>query len=197
VDRIASVASFFVSRVDALVDAFLEAQIEAEDGPPERLRALKGKAAVANAKLAYARFQEIFSGPRWDALHAAGARVQRPLWASTSAKNPEYRDTVYIDSLIGPDTITTMPQATLDAFIDHGTVRRTVDDDLDEALRVVQDLAAAGIDLESVADHLEAEGIAAFAQAHDDLIAGIERKRLDLAAQAAAWGGALQAPHWW
>lgn len=197
VDRIASVASFFVSRVDALVDSFLDAQIAAADAPPERLRTLQGKAGIANAKLAYAQFQEIFAGPRWDTLRAAGARVQRPLWASTATKSPRYRDTVYIERLIGPDTITTMSRATLDAFIDHGIVRRTVDIGLDEARRVVQDLAAVGIDLEAVADHLEADGIAAFARAYDTLLASIEARRMDITSQAAIWAGFIQASHRW
>jgi transaldolase len=121
VDRVASVASFFVSRVDSSVDAALEGI------GGERALGLRGRAAVANAKLAYARFREVFSGPRWERLAAAGAQVQRPLWASTSTKNPAYRDVIYVEELIGPDTVNTMPLATVKAFADHGVARRTVD----------------------------------------------------------------------
>ena len=129
--KVASVASFFISRVDTEVDRRLDAI-----GTPEAL-ALRGKAAVAQGKLAYRQFQQTFSGPRWEALAAEGARVQRPLWASTSTKNPAYPDTLYVDELIGPDTVNTLPDATIEAFADHGTLARRVDADVDEAEAVV------------------------------------------------------------
>ena len=132
-------ASFFVSRVDTKVDAALEGTGR-ED--------LRGKAAVANAKIAYRSFQRIFSGPRWEALAAKGARVQRPLWASTSTKNPDYSDTLYVDNLIGPDTVNTMPDQTIDATRDHGTAKRTVDVDVDEAVEEMKEIEAAGVDVE-------------------------------------------------
>lgn len=182
VDRIASVASFFVSRVDSLVDKLLDEQI-AETGNQE-LAVLKGKAAIANAKLAYERFGEIFAGPRWEALAAAGARVQRPLWASTSVKNPSYRDVLYVEELVGPETVNTMPRATIEAFRDHGVVARTVDADLAAAHQTIADLGAAGIDMAAVADRLEDEGIAVFVKSYDALLAGVESKRQRMAAVA-------------
>ena len=169
-DGISSVASFFVSRVDAAVDERLEAI-----GTSEAL-ALRGKVAVANAQLAYERFLERFSGPRWEALVARGARVQRPLWASTSTKNPEYPDTLYVDTLIGPDTVNTMPEGTLDAFEASGTVARTVDADLAEAHRVIDALATVGVDLAEVTRQLEDDGVAAFATSFDDLLAALGTK---------------------
>lgn len=182
VDRVASVASFFVSRVDTLVDKLLDDKI-AETGN-QALASLKGKAAIANAKLAYQRFEEIFGGERFAPLAAAGARVQRPLWASTSVKNPAYRDVLYVEELIGPYTVNTMPRPTIEAFVDHGTVARTVDGGLDEARQTLDRLAAAGIDMRRVTDQLEEEGIAAFVKSYDALIAGVESKRSQLAAVA-------------
>jgi transaldolase len=174
VDRIASVASFFVSRVDTEVDRRLDAI-----GSPEAL-ALKGKAAVANAQLAYELFQKRFSGPRWEALRAAGAHVQKPLWASTSVKDPSYPDTLYVDNLIGPDTVNTMPEKTLDDFEDHGTLARTVDADFDGARRVLEQLKAVGIDLDDVTRQLEDEGVAAFTKSYDELITSLESKAGEL-----------------
>ena len=168
--RIHSVASFFISRVDTEIDNRLAAI-----GTDEAL-ALRGKVAVAQAQLAYQRFQEVFSGPRWDALAAKGARVQRPLWASTSTKNPDYPDTLYVDSLIGPDTVNTMPEATLDAFADHGTVARTVDADHAGAQAVVEAATAVGVDLDDVARVLEDEGVAAFSKSFDELITTLHTK---------------------
>ena len=168
---ISSVASFFISRVDAAVDARLDAI-----ATPEAL-ALRGKAAVAQAKLAYALFRERFSGPRWEVLAARGARVQRPLWASTSTKNPDYPDTLYVDSLIGPDTVNTLPDATIEAFVDRGTVARTIDDDLDGARAVLDAVRAVGVDLDEVAATLESEGVASFEKSFDDLLATLETKR--------------------
>jgi transaldolase len=188
VARIASVASFFVSRVDTLVDKLLDQKIAgaSSDADKAKLQSLKGKAAIANAKLAYLRFQEIFSGDDWEALAAAGAAVQRPLWASTSVKNPAYPDVLYVDNLIGPETINTMPRPTIEAFLDHGVVARTVDRDLDAARQTMTDLAAAGIDITAVTDQLEEEGIAAFAKSYDSLLAGVESKRAQIAQMVGA-----------
>jgi transaldolase len=164
--RVASVASFFISRVDTEVDRRLEAIGGAATG-------LRGRAAVAQAKLAYRAFQDVFSGPRWEALAARGARVQRPLWASTSTKNPAYPDTLYVDELIGPNTVNTLPDATLAAFVDHGTLARTIDAGVDEAQRLWDDVASAGVDLADVATTLEREGVQAFRQSFDDLLAAL------------------------
>jgi transaldolase len=172
VDRIASVASFFVSRVDTEADKRLDA---IEKGG--KTTALRGKAAIANAKLAYQLFLERFSSPRWKALEAKGARVQKPLWASTSTKNPAYRDVMYVEELIGPRTIDTMPPQTIEAFRDHGNVRRTVDADLDGARRALQQLEESGITMKSVTDKLLVDGIASFGKSYDSLIAGLEKKR--------------------
>jgi transaldolase len=174
--RISSVASFFISRVDTEVDHRLEAI-----GTPEAL-ALRGKAAVAQAQVAYQRFRDTFTGPRWDALVARGARVQRPLWASTSTKNPSYPDTAYVDQLIAPDTVNTMPEDTIDAFIDHGTVARTADADVPAAVATLDQLTAVGIDLDDVAVVLEEQGVAAFAKAFDELIGALDTKAAELGA---------------
>jgi transaldolase len=171
---ISSVASFFVSRVDVEIDHRLDAL-----GTPEAL-ALRGRAAVAQAQLAYGQFRSAFSGPRWDALAAGGARLQRPLWASTSTKSPAYPDTLYVDSLIGPDTVNTLPDATLVAFEDHGTVARTVDADPGDAVAVVEALAGLGIDIEEVAGKLEAEGVASFAKSFDDVLATLAERSMGL-----------------
>ncbi|MGE0726833.1 MAG: transaldolase [Acidimicrobiia bacterium] len=162
---IASVASFFVSRVDGEVDKQLE-----QLGTAEAM-ALRGRAAVANAKVAFAAFRERFSGDRWAGLAAAGARVQRPLWASTSTKNPDYPDTLYVDTLIGPDTVNTMPDATLEAFDDHGTIARTVDADSDAARLALDQLARLGIKMDEVTDKLETDGVAAFIASFDEVLA--------------------------
>jgi transaldolase len=168
--QVASVASFFVSRVDTNVDRQLDAI-----GTPEA-RALKAKAAVANAQLAYQLFLDRFQGPRWEALAAAGARVQRPLWASTSTKDPSLPDTLYVDALIGPDTVNTLPDGTLAAFEDHGTLARTVDADPAAARQVVASLAELGIDLETVAATLEEEGVASFSKSFDELLGSLSAK---------------------
>ena len=179
VDRVASVASFFVSRVDNEVDKRLDALAA---GLPEDRRAhalaLRGKAAIANAKMAYRAFQETFAGPRWEALAAAGAMVQRPLWASTSTKNPAYRDVLYVEQLVGPHTVNTMPPATLDAFRDHGETARTVDADVASAERALADLEALGISMREVTDKLLTEGIASFQKSFDGLL-GIIGKRME------------------
>ena len=167
---IASVASFFISRTDTEVDRRLE-----EIGSEQAL-ALRGKTAVAQAQVAYQRFLETFSGPRWDALSARGAQVQRPLWASTSTKNPNYSPTLYVDELIGPDTVNTMPDNTIEAFIEHGSIARTIDSDPTRAQSIMDAVAAIGIDLESVAHTLEEEGVAAFVKSFDELIASLTTK---------------------
>jgi transaldolase len=177
VDRIASVASFFVSRVDSEADKRIAARL-ASAGPGDggRLRALEGKLAIANAQLAYALFSETVGGSRWQSLAARGARVQRPLWASTSTKNPEYRDVRYVEELIGPDTVNTLPPRTLEAFRDHGVVRRTVDADVAASRAVVDELEALGISLDDITRVLLEEGLASFSQSFDGLLAGLERK---------------------
>jgi transaldolase len=170
------VASFFVSRVDTEVDQRLQAV-----GTPDAL-ALQGAAAVAQAKLAHRLFRDRFSGPRWQALAARGARAQRPLWASTSTKNPAYPDTVYVDSLIGPDTITTLPEATIAAFEDHGTLAATITHGVQDARATLERLAAVGIDLHDVARLLEDEGVAAFAKSYDGLLALLQARAAEMQA---------------
>jgi len=177
VDRIASVASFFVSRVDAAIDATLAKQAAAEPAQKAALDALLGKAAIANAKQAYRLFTERFSGARWDGLAAHGARVQRPLWASTSTKNPAYRDVVYVEALIGPHTVNTLPPATLEAYRDHGETSRTVDVALDEADAQIAALGVLGVEVNAATDQLLREGLASFAKSFDTLLAGLTAKR--------------------
>ncbi|NDJ86360.1 MAG: transaldolase [Chloroflexi bacterium] len=164
VSKVASVASFFVSRVDAKLDPMLE-----EAGAQH----LKGKIAIANAKTVYKRFQQMFSGERWAALAAAGAQVQRPLWASTSTKDPAYSDTLYVDSLIGSDTVNTMPPETLQAFLDHGTVAQTIDRNVEEADVQLNQLVQYGIELLEVGDELQREGVEKFIKPFDALLATI------------------------
>jgi transaldolase len=177
VSKIDSVASFFVSRVDTEIDKRLDTLAAGKGGAErDRILALRGKAAIANAKLAYALFREEFSSPRFAELRKHGAGVQRPLWASTGVKNPAYRDTVYVEDLIGADTVNTMPPALIDAFADHGEVRRTVDQDLDGARRVLADLASVGIDLKDVTDKLLRDGLASFQKSFETLTAGLEKK---------------------
>src|ERR687893_1081348 len=168
IDRSASVASFFVSRVDTKVDAALE-ELGRED--------LRGKAAVANARIAYAAFQEIFSGERWEPLAAAGANVQRPLWASTSTKNPDYPDTLYVDELIGPDTVNTMPDATIEAARDHATAERTVDRDVDAAREHLAQLRELGVEFDDIVTRqLVDEGVEAFTKSYESLLETLQRK---------------------
>jgi transaldolase len=177
IDGLASVASFFVSRVDTEVDKRLDALIaKASPAEKERLKMLKGRAAIANAKLAYKLFRQKFSGPRWEALAKQGARVQRPLWASTSTKNPAYRDVMYVEELIGPDTVDTMPPATIEAFRDHGVVEKTVDRKVAAAEGLLKEIEAAGISIREVTEKLLADGIASFQKSIDELIAGLETK---------------------
>jgi len=177
--RVASVASFFVSRIDTLVDQQLDARLhEAKtDAEREKISGLFGKAAIANAKLAYQRFKEIFAGLRFQGLAQKGARVQRMLWASTSTKNPRYRDVLYAEELIGPDTIDTMPASTLDAFRDHGQVRATIEEGLAESRQVMAQLAEVGIDFAAVTHKLEEQGVEAFANDYQKLVNSIAEKR--------------------
>jgi transaldolase len=184
IDRIGSVASFFVSRVDSAIDKQLAALAQTAPDRAPTLLALQGKAAIANAKLAYRLFQASFSGPRWAALAGRGARVQRPLWASTSTKNPAYRDVIYVEELIGPDTVNTLPPATLEAFRDHGEVRASVTEAVADAERSLAALEANGVSLEAVTDTLLAEGLASFEQSFVTLLAGLARKRAALAPAA-------------
>jgi transaldolase / glucose-6-phosphate isomerase len=180
VSRVASVASFFVSRIDNLIDKRIDAAIAA-GGDKAALEALRGKVAIANAKLAYERYKALFSGPRWDALEQRGARTQRLLWASTSTKNPAYADTLYVDTLIGRDTVNTMPPATMDAFRDHGkAVPDTVEQALDEARAVMQALERHGISLAGVTDELVVDGVQQFADAFDKLLGAVAMRRRTL-----------------
>ena len=175
VSRVASVASFFVSRVDTKVDKYLE-----EIGTRAAMEA-RGRAAIANAKLAYAAFNEIFGGEEFAELRSAGARVQRCLWASTSTKNPDYRDVLYVEELIGPETVDTMPIETIEAFLDHGNIERTLDRDAHLAGQAIREVEASGISMERVTDELIEEGVASFAKSFDELIETIESKRKELA----------------
>jgi transaldolase len=177
VSKVPSVASFFVSRVDTEADKRLDAQ----DGPDE----LKGTLAIANAKLAYVTYQETFSGERWEKLEAKGAKKQRCLWASTSTKNPEYRDVLYVEELIGPDTVDTMPRETVEHFNDHGNVRESLTEDVDGARATLQKFADAGIDYDDVVDTLEREGVEKFAKSFQELFAGLESKRDELVGASA------------
>ncbi len=172
--RVHSVASFFVSRVDTEVDRRLEAI-----GTPEALE-MRGKAAVAQAKLAYQLFLERFSGPRWERLRAKGAHRQRPLWASTSTKNPAYPDLLYVDNLIGPHTVNTLPDATIEAFLDHGRVSPSVEDGVPEAREHLDRLGHMGIDMASVSRTLEEEGVAAFSKSYEALLQALEDKANEL-----------------
>jgi len=172
--RVHSVASFFVSRVDTKVDPLLEKKLETADG---QVRGLLGKAAIANSKLAYEMFGQLHLGPRWDALRDAGATVQRCLWASTSTKNPRYRDTLYVEELIGPATVSTMPVATFEAFRDHGRADLTLQKDVDGARRVLAELAANGIDMAAVTQELEDEGVDSFAKSYRESIDHLRKVR--------------------
>ncbi|MDR0788015.1 MAG: transaldolase [Gemmatimonadota bacterium] len=180
---IASVASFFISRVDTAVDGLLErfAQAAGDEDRRTQLLGLRGRAAIANAKMAYRRFREVFGDERFNLLMGRGARPQRPLWASTSTKNPEYRDVIYVEELIGPDTVNTMPLATVEAFADHGVVARTVDADLPGAERELAALAEAGINLDEVTERLQVEGVEKFVDPFRDLLRTIEGKMAQVA----------------
>ena len=186
IETLASVASFFVSRVDTLIDKQLDERAAADRSQADLANSLKGKIAVANAKLAYQTFLEVFESDRFAPLRTAGGNVQRPLWASTGTKNPDYSDVLYVDSLIGPDTVNTMPAKTIQAFLDHGVIARTVDQGVDEARQAIADLERAGVDLRAATAQLEDEGIATFAKSFDSLISGVEGKRAELAQTVAS-----------
>ena len=179
VKQVASVASFFVSRVDSAVDKILEQKIAAttDSALKELYRQLLGKIAIANSKAAYAEFEETFARERYRALKADGAQVQRPLWASTGTKNPAYRDVLYVESLIGPNTVNTVPPATLDAFRDHGQVSETLTEGLDAAKKTLEKLAFAGIELSTVTEELEKAGVELFNEAYLKIIQRIKEKR--------------------
>lgn len=176
VDHVASVASFFVSRVDTLVDGLLDPILRLEDQRAERAAAVRGKAAIANARIAYAQFQGAFHGPRFEALRAKGARRQRPLWASTSTKDPAYPDTYYVDGLIGPETVNTVPLETLEAFLDHGTAGATLEAGLSEARATLEAIESLGISMRSVTDQLEKEGVRKFSASYRALLKSIEKQ---------------------
>jgi transaldolase / glucose-6-phosphate isomerase len=190
--RIASVASFFVSRIDTKADAALEARIAAATGAARAtLEALRGKIAVANAKLAYQQYKQFFSGPRWSALAARGARPQRLLWASTGTKNKAYSDVLYVDELIAADSVNTMPRETMDAFRDHGTAKLTIEDDVEGAAAALAAFEAAGLSLDAITDELVDEGVALFADAADKLYAALADKRTQLLGRAALGVGEI------
>jgi transaldolase len=176
---VASVASFFVSRVDTLVDKLLEERLPqaTTSSGREEIESLQGKTAIANSRLVYQKFKEIFGGPGFFALKQKGARVQRPLWASTSTKNPHYRDVLYVEELIGPDTVDTMPPATIDAFRDHGLVRPSLEENLEEAKQIFVRLAQLGINMDEVALKLQNDGVKLFADSFDTLLESISAKR--------------------
>lgn len=184
IDHVASVASVFVSRIDTAVDKQLDAKIAAATDEAEKagLSALLGKAAIANARIQYRRFREIFGSERFAALKAKGAQVQRPLWASTSTKNPAYRDVMYAEALIGPDTVDTLPPATFDAFRDHGQVSLTLEANLDQAKAQLAEIEAVGIDLDAVCRKLQEDGVKAFADSFESLLASISAKQAALGA---------------
>ncbi|HEX3821509.1 MAG TPA: transaldolase [Candidatus Sulfotelmatobacter sp.] len=175
--KLASVASFFISRIDSLADSLLEAKLKTTTDAQQQalLKGLLGKVAIANGKLAYKSYQRIFSGPRWEALAAKGAQTQRVLWASTSTKNPAYRDVVYVEELIGPDTVNTMPPATIDAFRDHGKLRNSLTEDVAGAQKTMDDLAKAGISIKEVTDKLTVDAVKLFADAFDKLLAAVAK----------------------
>ena len=177
VGRIASVASFFISRIDTLVDDTIEKRLEtADEAAKDRLRALKGKVAIANARLTYRRYKEIMQGEGWQALAGKGARPQRLLWASTSTKNPDYPDVLYVDELIGEDTVNTIPPATLDAFRDHGRVRNSLEEDVGAAAETMDALEQAGVSMKEVTDKLLEDGVRLFSEAFDKLLAAVEEE---------------------
>jgi transaldolase/glucose-6-phosphate isomerase len=182
--QVASVASFFVSRVDTKVDKLLAQKIQQSTDPAEQreLERLYGKAAIANSKVAYEHFQKLFSGARWERLRKAGARTQRPLWASTSTKDPRYPDTYYVEELVGPDTVDTIPPATLAAFREHGEVRRSLDENLDLAKRQLKQLAGIGVDLDQVTNELEVEGVESFTKSFESLLEALTKTSKDIKA---------------
>ena len=175
--KMASVASFFISRIDTLIDSMLNDRLKKTTDATQQalLSSLLGKVAIANGKLTYQRYQRIFSGPRWESLAAKGAQTQRVLWASTSTKNPKYRDVIYIEELIGPDTVNTMPPATIEAFRDHGQLRNSLNEDVAGGQKVMDDLARAGISIKEVTDKLTEDGVKLFADAFGKLLSAVEK----------------------
>ena len=188
---VASVASFFVSRIDSAVDKQLDEKIAKANDPSEkeRLSALKGKVAIANAKMAYQDYKGLFSGARWDKLKAKGAKPQRLLWASTGTKNKDYSDVLYVEELIGPNTINTVPPATLDAFRDHGTPRDSLEENIEDARSVLEELEKSGISLDAITTELVKDGVKQFADAADKLYGAVAHKR------AASLGGGIDKQH--
>ncbi len=177
VSRIASVASFFISRIDTLVDGEIDAKLKTSTSPADQalLRSLHGKVAIANGKLTYQRYKQIFSGPRWDALASRGAQTQRVLWASTSTKNPKYSDVYYVEELIGPDTVDTIPPATFDAFRDHGKPRASLEENVQAAQETMQGLETAGISMKAATDKLTDDGVKQFSDAFDKLLDAVKQ----------------------
>jgi len=177
VSRMASVASFFISRIDSAVDAIIETRLKASKDAreQEQLKSIQGKVAIANGKQTYEKYQTTFSTPRWKALAAKGAQTQRVLWASTSTKNPAYRDVLYVEELIGPDTVDTIPPATLDAFRDHGKTRQSLTEDLPSAHKTMETAAKLGISMKEVTDKLTDDGVRLFSEAFDKLLAAVEK----------------------
>src|SRR6266404_1500314 len=177
ISHIASVASFFVSRIDTLVDSKIDEKLRAgaDAGQTALLESIRGKVAIANARLTYKKYQELFGGPRWKALASKGAQTQRLLWASTSTKNPKYRDVLYVEELIGADTVDTIPPATFDAFRDHGRPRPSLTENVDGANKTMTDLEAAGISMKEVTGKLVVEGVKLFADAFKQLIAAVDK----------------------
>ena len=188
ISHIASVASFFVSRVDTLVDQLLENKIKASNDSTEqqKLKSLEGKAAIANARLVYQDFKHIFHSPRFETLKHSGAHVQRPLWASTSTKNPAYRDVLYAEELVGPDTVDTMPLETIENFRDHGKVRLSVEDDIQQARDEFAELEKVGIHYDQVTQQLQDEGVQKFADSFHELFKGIESKKQTIQSKTSA-----------
>ena len=178
VSRIASVASFFISRIDTLVDGEIDAKLKTATNPADQalLQSLHGKVAIANGKLTYQRYKQIFSGPRWDALASRGAQTQRVLWASTSTKNPAYSDVYYVEELIGPDTVDTIPPATFDAFRDHGKPRASLEENVPAAQETMQGLEKAGISMTAATDKLTADGVKQFSDAFDTLLDAVKNR---------------------
>lgn len=184
--QIGSVASFFISRIDTAIDNQLSAHLQTSTNPEEQalLRSLMGKVAIANGKLTYQRYKQIFQGERWQALAKQGAYTQRVLWASTGTKNPAYSDVLYVEELIGPDTVNTMPPATLEAFRDHGRLRASLEEDLEAAQRTMETLAQLGISMKEVTDQLLKDGVRLFAEPFEKLLKAIDIKRQEVAAKA-------------
>ncbi len=178
-DHVASVASFFISRIDSAIDKLLEEKLQAASSPDETslLQGVMGKVAIANAKLTYQRYGEIFSGNQWQALADKGAQTQRILWASTSTKNPDYRDVIYVEELIGPQTVNTIPPPTAEAFRDHGKLRESLTEGVDAAGEIMEKLEQAGISMKEVTDRLLEEGVEIFEVAFDKLLGAVEKAR--------------------